>query len=434
MKNILKEKISSRQATIGIIGLGYIGLPLVHRFSSEGFKVIGIDVNKEKIDNLNSGNNYIKHLPSLIVQESINNGFIASSDFSLVEEMDVIIICVPTPLSENKDPDLSYIIQALQSIIPFLKRGQAISLESTTYPFTTRDVILPMISELDVMVGEDLFLIYSPEREDPGNEKYGIREIPKVVSGVTSNCLEIGMEIFKSIVNDVVPVSSTQTAEMVKLLENIHRAVNIGLVNEMKMLSDRMDIDIHEVINAAATKPFGYTPYYPGPGLGGHCIPIDPFYLTWKAKEYGLTTKFIGLAGEINASMPEWVISKVMNTLNEHGKAISKSKILVLGVAYKKNVGDLRESPALEIIELLLERGANVEYSDPFVENLSFIQKNNFVSDSKDLHPETISSKDLIIIATDHDDFNIEMVQKNAKKIIDTRGVYKGSFQNVVKA
>jgi UDP-N-acetyl-D-glucosamine dehydrogenase len=434
MKREIIQKLSNRNATIGIIGLGYIGLPLVHRFSSEGYKVIGIDISKEKVDSLNEGENYIQHLPEFVIKESIANGFIASIDYEMVKEMDVIIICVPTPLSPNKDPDLSFVKAALDSIAPFLRRGQAVSLESTTYPFTTRDVVLPKINELNLEVGRDIFLIYSPEREDPGNAKFSIREIPKLVSGISSDCLEVGIKIFGSIVDEVIPVSSTQTAEMAKLLENIHRAVNIGLVNEMKMLCDRMDIDIHEVIDAAASKPFGFTPYYPGPGLGGHCIPIDPFYLTWKAKEYGLNTKFIELAGEINENMPQWVFSKVINSMNDDRKPIAGSNILVLGVAYKKNVGDLRESPALEIIDLLLSKGAIVEFSDPFVENLSFIQNNNFLDKSVHLEPDVLSSKDLVIFTTDHDEFDKDMIRENSKKIIDTRGIYKGSFINVVKA
>lgn len=434
MKNRLKKIISSRKATIGIIGLGYIGLPLVHRFSCEGFNVIGIDVSKDKVKELNKGSSYIQHLPSILVKESIENGFKASTDFSLVEKMDVIIICVPTPLSANKDPDLSYITNAVEQINPYLRKGQVISLESTTYPFTTRDVVLPKLESTNFRVGKDIFLVYSPEREDPGNKSFTIRDIPKVVSGITEDCLDLGVAIFSSIVDQVVPVSSTQTAEMVKLLENIHRAVNIGLVNEMKMLSDKMGINIYEVINAAATKPFGFQPYYPGPGLGGHCIPIDPFYLTWKAKEFGMTTKFIELAGEINANMPSWVVSKVIKALNDLGKSISKSKILILGVAYKKNVGDLRESPALEVIDSLISQGADIEYSDPFVESIESIKRSNFNQTSVPLTEEIISDKDVVIITTDHDQYDLAMIQKNALIIIDTRGAYKKSFDNVINA
>ena len=433
-KNNLSNKISSKEAVIAVIGLGYIGLPLVHRFSSEGFNVIGLDINQDKVDSLNKGENYIKHLPKNLVTESIENNFKASTDFSLIKKADALIICVPTPLSANKDPDLSYIINALDSMLPYLRKGQIVSLENSTYPFTTRDVVLPKLESNGLIVGQDIFLVYSPEREDPGNQNFSIRDIPKVVSGITEHCLDLGRAVFGSIVNEVIPVSKTQTAEMVKLLENIHRAVNIGLVNEMKIVSDKMGIDIHEVINAAATKPFGFTPFYPGPGLGGHCIPIDPFYLTWKAKEFGLTTKFIELAGEINANMPSWVVSKVADTLNNLGKSISKSKILVLGVAYKKNVGDLRESPAIEIIETLIKKGANIEYSDPFVTDLKAIKNSNFNTNSIDLTEQSIANKDVVIITTDHDQFDLEFVQQNALKIIDTRGAYKESFSNVIRA
>ena len=370
-----KSQIQNRDVRVAIIGLGYVGLPLVIRFSQEGFSVTGFDIDEEKVKLLNAGKSYIKHIKADDIAAMSANGFKATSDFSKIAEVDVIIICVPTPLGVHNEPDLSFIHGTLENIKPYLKENQLLVLESTTYPGTTEDILVPFINSIrnqeskiknqKFTLGENFYLGYSPEREDPGNKNFTTKTIPKVVSGVTENCLELTKTLYDQIVDKTVPVSSPKVAEMTKILENIYRAVNIGLVNELKMVADKMDIDIYEVINAAATKPFGFTPYYPGPGLGGHCIPIDPFYLTWKAKEIGLNTRFIELAGEINTSMPNYVVQKVGETLNTIGKSVKGSKILVLGLSYKKNVDDLRESPTLELLDLLMEKGAIIEYCDP---------------------------------------------------------------------
>tara|TARA_B100000242_G_scaffold285944_1_gene250965 strand:+ start:5664 stop:6974 length:1311 start_codon:yes stop_codon:yes gene_type:complete len=433
-KNQLINLIDKKKAKIGIVGLGYVGLPLALSFLDNGFDVIGFDIDKSKIRQINLGESYIKHIPSNKIRKSIKSKkFIPTLDFSLISEVDVIIICVPTPLTKYRDPDLSFILSTMASIKPFLKKGQIISLESTTYPGTTKDVILPSLEKIGFLVGENLFLVYSPEREDPGNIKYHTSNIPKVIGGTTSACLKVGRKVYGSVVNEVINVSSTKVAEMTKLLENIHRAVNIGLMNELKVLCDQMDIDLYEVIEAASTKPFGFVPYYPGPGLGGHCIPIDPFYLTWKAKEYEMHTRFIELAGEINSGMPKYVISKTADLLNDHGKSISKSKILIIGLAYKKNVDDTRESPALKIIQLLIKKGAEVEYSDPLVNKMPKTRKYNFNLRSIELLPENIKKFDVTIIVTDHDSINYKELHDNSKLIIDTRGRYK-KCKNVWRA
>src|SRR6185503_5448733 len=361
----LIERFRQRTATVGIIGLGYVGLPLALRFSEVGIRVIGFDIDENKAAAINSGRSYFIHIPSAAVASAKSRGFEATNDFSRIGEADALIICVPTPLNSSREPDLSFVINTTESLVPHLRSGQLVSLESTTYPGTTEEELKPRLERRGFKVGQDIFLCFSPEREDPGNQNFTTRTIPKVCGGSTATCLEVGLELYRQAVDTVVPVSSTQAAELTKLLENIHRAVNIGLVNEMKIIADRMGIDIHEVIRAAATKPFGFVPYYPGPGLGGHCIPIDPFYLTWKAKEYGVYTRFIELAGEINSSMPHWVIGKVIEALNDRKKSIKGSRCLVLGIAYKKNVDDMRESPSVELMELLTAKGASVDYSDP---------------------------------------------------------------------
>jgi UDP-N-acetyl-D-glucosamine dehydrogenase len=434
MKTHLVDKIRSKSAIIGILGLGYVGLPLANRYSEVGYKVIGFDIDNEKVDALNKGESYIEHIPSKDIKHSIEKGFEATTDFSRSTEADVLIICVPTPLNKYREPDLSYIIKTLDSITPYLRKEQIISLESTTYPGTTEEEMLPRIEMTGLKVGSDIFLVYSPEREDPGNSNYITRTIPKVVGGHTSECLEVGLEVYRQAVDHLVPVSSTKAAEMTKLLENIYRAVNIGLVNEMKMIADCMDIDIYEVIRAAATKPFGFTAYYPGPGLGGHCIPIDPFYLTWKAREYNLHTRFIEIAGEINANMPNWVVSKVVDALNENMKSVYNSKILILGMAYKKDIDDMRESPSIALMNLLEKKGAIVHYSDPHIPNISNMRNIGIQMNSVDLTPENISKYDLLVLSTDHSAFDYNLIKNNAKKIVDTRGVYKESSKNIVKA
>lgn len=420
--NKIKNKISNHEAVVSVIGLGYVGLPLVIRFSDEGFPVLGFDIDDNKIKSLQSNRSYINHINDSEIKKINNEGFFASSDFSQINKADVIIICVPTPLGIHNEPDLSYIKNTLKSINNHLRENQLLILESTTYPGTTDEEIVPVINQLGYQIGKNFFIGYSPEREDPGNVDFSTKSIPKVVSGYSENCLEIVENLYNQIVDNTVPVSSTKVAEMTKILENIHRAVNIGLVNELKLVADKMGIDIYEVINAAATKPFGFTPYYPGPGLGGHCIPIDPFYLTWKAKEIGMNTRFIELAGEINRSMPNYVCQKIIDTLNTAGKALSKSKILVLGLSYKKNVDDTRESPSLEIIDRLIKQGAKVSYSDPYFPETPKTRKYNFNLKNVEINKKTISEFDLVLLATDHDDFDYKLIAKSSKIIIDTRG------------
>ncbi len=434
MKELLINKLKTKSAKIGVFGLGYVGLPLVLRYSQVGFKVIGFDVDSKKIQKINKKQSYIEHIDSKKISDAFLNGFEATEDFSRASEVDALILCVPTPLNKYREPDLSFVINTTDMISPYLRSGQILSLESTTYPGTTEEELVPRAISQGMSIGTDFFIVYSPEREDPGNSQFETRTIPKVVGGHTKECLEVGQALYQSAIDKIVPVSSTKAAEMTKLLENIHRAVNIGLVNEMKIVADRMNIDIHEVIRAASTKPFGFTPYYPGPGLGGHCIPIDPFYLTWKAREYDLNTRFIELAGEVNTNMPRWVVSKTMDALNERGKSLKGSKILVLGIAYKKNVDDMRESPAVAIMELLREKGAIIEYTDPHVPTFPNMREHNFDLNSVTISPDIISQFDALILATDHERFDYSMLKKYAKLIVDTRGIYLEPCDNVVKA
>ncbi|MEN3297866.1 MAG: UDP-N-acetyl-D-glucosamine dehydrogenase [Burkholderiales bacterium] len=427
-------RLKNRVAVVGIVGLGYVGLPLMLRYAEVGFKVIGFDIDLEKVERLNRGQSYIEHIRAERIQEACAKGFEATADFSRASETDALIICVPTPLNAYREPDLSFILNTADALAPYVRSGQIVSLESTTYPGTTEEEILPRIEAGGLKVGEDVFLVFSPEREDPGNARFNTRSIPKIVGGVTPACQEAGIALYGAAVDEVVPVSSTRTAELTKLLENIHRAVNIGLVNEMKMIADRMDIDIYEVIRAASTKPFGFTPYYPGPGLGGHCIPIDPFYLTWKARQYGVHTRFIELAGEINNDMPHWVVNKVTNALNERGRSIKGSRILVLGVAYKKDVDDMRESPSIRLMEILRDKGAEVAYSDPHVPVFPKMRNHYFALESTPLTAENIASYDLVLLATNHSAFDYELIQKHANVIVDTRGVYWERRPNVIKS
>ena len=431
--NTLLHNIISKESKIGIIGLGYVGLPLAIRFGEERFKVIGFDIDENKVNMLNQGKSYIKHINADDITAMAKNEFTATADFSKISDMDAILICVPTPLGMHNEPDLSYIHSTLENIKSYLKENQLLILESTTYPGTTEEEIVPVIEALDFKVGENFYVGYSPEREDPGNKNFTTKTIPKVVSGVTENCLELTKTLYDQIVDQTVPVSSPKVAEMTKILENIHRAVNIGLVNELKMVADKMDIDIYEVIKAAATKPFGFTAYYPGPGLGGHCIPIDPFYLTWKAKEIGMNTRFIELAGEINTGMPNYVIQKVSESLNSIGISIKNSQILILGLAYKKNVGDLRESPSLELIDILIDKGAIVNYCDPYFSSIPETRKHQIELSSKDLSVDVLQSMDLVLLATDHDDFDYDLIEKESSLIIDTRGRF-GKSEKVIKA
>ena len=434
MKIDLLKKFNDKKATIGIVGLGYVGLPLMLRYCEVGYKVIGFDVDQSKVDLLSKGKSYIEHISSQSIENSLAQGFEATIDFSRVAEADALILCVPTPLNKYREPDLSYVLNTTDSLVPYLRSGQVVSLESTTYPGTTDEELLPRIESRGMRVGKDIFLVYSPEREDPGNPNFTTRTIPKVCGGHTSACLEVGLALYGQVIDKVVPVSSTRAAELTKLLENIHRAVNIGLVNEMKVVADKMDIDIHEVIRAAATKPFGFVPYYPGPGLGGHCIPIDPFYLTWKAREYGIHTRFIELAGEVNSSMPDYVIAKVTSALNLVKKAINGSKILVLGIAYKKNVDDMRESPSVILMEKLRDLGADIAYSDPHISVFPVMREHRFKLTSIQLTAESLSSFDCVLLATDHDKFDYELIKENAKLIVDSRGRYLAAADHIVKA
>jgi UDP-N-acetyl-D-glucosamine dehydrogenase len=430
----LTTRLSERTALIGIIGLGYVGLPLTLRYAEAGFRVLGIDIDGGKVERLNRGESYINHIPAADIARARSHGFEATTDFTRAGEPDALIICVPTPLNPYREPDLSFVLDTTEALLPFLRPGQVLSLESTTYPGTTDEELKPRLESRSFVIGRDMFLVYSPEREDPGNPDFHTRTIPKVCGGVTPACLEAGIALYSAAIDRVVPVSSTRAAELTKLLENIHRAVNIGLVNEMKIIADRMKIDIHEVIRAAATKPFGFTPYYPGPGLGGHCIPIDPFYLTWKAREYGLHTRFIELAGEINSDMPHWVVSKLADALNQRGKAVMGSRVLVLGIAYKKDVEDMRESPSVELMEILRDKGAVVDYADPHVPVFPRMREHHFDLKSVELTPQRIASYDVVLLATAHSAFDYDLVRQYASLIVDTRGVYLAALPNVVKA
>jgi UDP-N-acetyl-D-glucosamine dehydrogenase len=433
-KEQLLQRVRSKEAVIGIVGLGYVGLPLTLRFSEVGYRVLGLDIDLEKVASLNKGRSYIEHIKASQIEAARKTGFTATADFARASEADALILCVPTPLNKHREPDLSFIINTIDSLVPSLRIGQIVSLESTTYPGTTDEELRPRIESRGLQVGKDIFLAFSPEREDPANPDFHTRTIPKVCGGTTESCLEVALKLYGAVIDTVVPVSSTRAAEMTKLLENIHRAVNIGLVNEMKVVADRMGIDIHEVIRAAATKPFGFVPYYPGPGLGGHCIPIDPFYLTWKAREYGVHTRFIELAGEVNASMPDYVISKVSHALNERERSIKGSKVLVLGIAYKKNVDDTRESPSVELMEKLRLLGAQVAYSDPHVPTFPRMREHHFNLQSVELSAENLAAYDCVLVATDHSRFDYPFIKKHAKLIVDTRGIYLEPASTIVKA
>lgn len=431
---MLSEKIHNKSAVIGIIGLGYVGLPLMLRFAEVGYHVVGIDVDESKVKKINRQESYIQHIPTSRMQ-AVKSNIFASSDFSQAREMDVLILCIPTPLNKYREPDLSYVFKTMDAIAPHLRKDQLISLESTTYPGTTTEELKPRIEKMGLTVGEDIYLVYSPEREDPGNPKYHTATIPKVCGGDSDRCRAMGKALYSNVINEVVMVSSTKAAEMTKLLENIHRSVNIGLVNEMKMVCDKMSINIHEVINAAATKPFGFVPYYPGPGIGGHCIPIDPFYLTWKAREYGLHTRFIELSGEINSSMPQWVIDKLTDALNHQEKPLKNSHILILGLAYKKNVDDVRESPSISIMELLQKKGAHVAYSDPHVPLFPKMRDHQFNQSSIELTAENLNRFDAVILATAHHAFDLDFIATHSHLIIDTRSAYQSSkHKNIVSA
>jgi len=418
---ILEDKIRSHSARVGIVGLGYVGLPLAVEFAKAGFRVTGIDVNAAKAARVNAGDSYVGDIPSSVLGELVAQGKIAAtSDFSVVRDLDTINICVPTPLRKTKDPDMSYIVSSCQEIAAHLHPGMLIILESTTYPGTTDELLLPMFEKSGLRAGRDFFLCFSPERVDPGNPKYQTANIPKVVGGATAACTEVGRVFYEQALERVVPVSSTQVAEMVKLLENTFRMINIGLANEMALMCDRMGINVWEVIEAASTKPFGFMPFFPGPGLGGHCIPIDPFYLSWKTKQAGIEARFIELAGYINGQMPHFVVDKIQNALNDAGKPVKGSHIHILGVAYKKDIEDMRESPALDVMLLLKRRGAELSYSDPHVPRLQL--------DGIDLQsqPASAPEADCVAIITDHSSFDYAKIVAHSKLIVDTRNALKG--------
>ncbi len=418
----LLSRIEDRTARVAIVGLGYVGLPLAETFAWGGYPVLGFDIDADKVAKLNRGESYIGHIPRKRVGELIGSGrFEATSDPHRFADADAIVICVPTPLGEAREPDLSYIVQTADAIRPHLRLGQLVVLESTTYPGTTEDLLLPLLEKSGLKAGRDFFLAYSPEREDPGNRDFATRNIPKVVGGRTETCRKLAVALYEPIVEGVVSVSSTRVAEACKILENTYRAVNIALVNELKSVFAAMDIDVWEVIAAAKTKPFGFQAFYPGPGLGGHCIPIDPFYLTWAARRYGLNTRFIELAGEINTAMPQYVVQRVADALNDDGKSLKGSRILVLGIAYKKDVDDPRESPAFEIIEMLQAKGALLSYNDPHIPSLPPMRHHSLRMDSQPLAPEFLAEQDCVLIVTDHSAYDWDLVVENTNLVVDTR-------------
>lgn len=432
----LVELIGSREAKVGIIGLGYVGFPLAIAFARARFNVTGFDLDPAKVAMLNEGKSYIKHIPAEDIQEITKSGkFHPTADFSELSEMDCILICVPTPLNKNREPDLSCVLDTTATIAKYLRKGQLIVLESSTYPGTTDEDMRRVLEAGGMVAGKDFHLAYSPEREDPNNRDYTISTIPKVVGGFTPYCTESAKALYDCIVVKTVPVSSTRAAEATKLLENTYRAVNIALVNELKMLFDKMDIDIFEVINAAKTKPFGFQAFYPGPGLGGHCIPIDPFYLTWKAREYDCTTKFIELAGEVNTFMPYWVVAKTIDALNDRCVASNGARVLVLGLAYKKDIDDVRESPSLKLIELLRDRGCKVDYNDPYVAKTHKMRHYDLGMTSVQITEESLASYDCVLISTDHTEYDWDFIVRYSRLVVDTRNACKDvASDKVVRA
>jgi UDP-N-acetyl-D-glucosamine dehydrogenase len=424
---VLEKAIAEKTAKVGVIGLGYVGLPLIRVFINAGFKTLGFDVDQAKVDRLRAGESYIKHIPSPWIAECIGKGtFEPTADMRRLCEADALLICVPTPLSESRDPDLTYVEMTTRQIAEVLRPGQLIVLESTTYPGTTRHVLLPILTAGGLKVGEDLFLAFSPEREDPGNPDFSADRIPKVVGGIDPTSGRLAELLYGTAVVRVVPVSNCEVAEACKIVENTYRSVNIAMINELKVLFDRLGIDVWEVIEAAKTKPFGFQAFYPGPGLGGHCIPIDPFYLSWVARKYGMATRFIELAGEINTSMPHYVVHRLTEALNDAGKAVRGSKVLMLGMAYKKDVDDPRESPSFVLMELLLARGANLSYNDPHIPRLPAMRHHRLPAmDSVELSAKLLADQDCVLIATDHSSYNYELIVRHAPLVIDTRNATK---------
>ncbi len=446
----LISRINDRSAVIGVIGLGYVGLPLALEFANKGFKVIGFDLDENKTKFISAGKSYIKHIASERISPVVEKKlFSATADFSRLPEVDAILICVPTPLDEHREPDMTFIENSAKTISRYLRRGQLVVLESSTYPGTTEEILLPMFENAPAIqlkskaagefiskyhtdketdkftVGKDFYLAFSPEREDPNNANFNTATIPKVIGGVTPDCLAVTKVLYDQVIVSTVPVSSPRAAEATKLLENIYRSINIALVNELKMVFDRMDIDVWEVIDAASTKPFGYHPFYPGPGLGGHCIPIDPFYLTWKAREFEVNTKFIELAGEINTFQPYYVIERTIETLNKYRKSMNGARVLILGAAYKKDIDDMRESPSLKLIEIMHERGAEVDYNDPYIPKLPKTRKYNYHMESVELTAANLKKYDLVLLSTDHTGYDYKFIAGNAKVIVDTRNAFE---------
>jgi len=429
---ISQDLISDKRAVVGIVGMGYVGLPLAMLFVRQGYRLLGFDIDESKVAALKAGSSYLSHISDEEIRSTRDSGlFDVTSDFARVNEVHAILLCVPTPLTDHRQPDMSYIQDTCRTLAPRLTAGQLVSLESTTYPGTTREVMKPLLEQSGLKVGETLFLGYSPEREDPGNPDFGVRDIPKVVSGLTPDCTALTRALYTAAFATVNVVSSCEAAEATKLLENIFRSVNIAMVNELKVLFDRMGIDVWEVINAASSKPFGFMPFYPGPGLGGHCIPIDPFYLTWRARQYELTTRFIELAGEVNTNMPSYVVGRAADALNDERKSLKGAKAMLIGLSYKPNVNDDRESPALRILELLSQKGAELAYHDPYIPRTEPTRKYDFRLDSEPLTPENIASKDLVIIVTDHDNVDYAALATHAKLIVDTRNALRKRSINV---
>ncbi len=434
----LLQKIEKNEAVIGVVGLGYVGLPLLMEFVEHGFKTIGFDIDKRKVDMLNAGKSYIKHIDEKRIQGVLaSNLFTSTDDFGKIKDVDCILICVPTPLTKHREPDMSFITGTAETLSKHIRKGQLIVLESSTYPGTTEEVLKPILEKSGLKGDDDFWVAFSPEREDPNNPKYNTHTIPKVVGANTEYARQLSKALYEKVIVKAVPVSSSKAAEATKLLENIFRSVNIALVNEMKIILERMDIDVWEVINAASTKPFGYMPFYPGPGLGGHCIPIDPFYLTWKAREYDINTRFIELAGEVNTAMPYWVVQKVMEALNDHNKSLKGAKVLILGAAYKKDIDDPRESPSFKLMEILNDKGAVVDYNDPLIPELPEMRKYDFKSKSVDLTKENLAQYDCVLVSTDHSVYDWDFIVEHSQLLVDTRNAAKNVMKNrhkIVKA
>jgi len=433
-----KRRVAEKTLRVGVLGLGYVGLPLAREFAGAGLKVLGFDIDDQKVAILNSGLSIIKHVPHEQVKKMREKGlFEATADMSRLREADAVLICVPTPLTANREPDMQFVEKSTQTVARYLRKGQLIVLESTTYPGTTRELMLPILEKNGLKAGRDFHLAYSPEREDPGNKSYTTKDIPKVVGGLTNECKEMACALYEAAIVRTIAVSSLEAAEAAKILENVYRCVNIAMVNELKQVFERMGIDVWEVIGAASTKPFGYHPFYPGPGLGGHCIPIDPFYLTWKARQYGMATRFIELAGEINTGMPHYVVQHVMEALNERKKSLKGSKVLVLGLAYKKDIDDVRESPSIELIELLRAKGAKVDYNDPYIPATHKQREHDLGMKSRKLTGAMLKQYDVVLISTDHSAYDYEWIVENSQLVVDTRNATAGVRKNrnrIVKA